>query len=103
MACGLWPLLFLGVFLLELALILIVFVVIDLVMTFFLLGRLREFLRRLKVLEIEYESVPATEPDSQAARAVETPEIDVSQLVANATPEDIAQAAAILEKLGIKA
>lgn len=83
--------------------ILVVFVIVDLAMTFFLLGRLREFIGRLKVLEVEYESVPGSEPDSQAAKAVTSLEMDVSQLVANATPEDIAQAQAILEKLGIRA
>lgn len=94
---------FLGVFSVELALILIVFVVVDLVMTFFLLGRLREFIGRLRVLEVEYESVPATEPSTQVAKADSAPEMDVASLVASATPEDLAQAQAILEKLGIKA
>lgn len=88
----------------ELAFLLIIVCLVNLVLSVYLVGRVRDYLRRLRVLE---EVVNDISIDDKAATPVEVPATvvphDMAEILAKATPEDIAQAQAILDKLGIKA
>ena len=87
----------------ELALLLLMLVIVELVLTVWLLARHRQYLGRIRTVEEKLKDVNRLE-DASPAQSVETPAqaVDMSSLLAQATPEDMAAAAAILEKLGIK-
>lgn len=92
----------------ELALILIVLVIAELILTAFMLGRYREFVSRLRVVEVAVKEVMEdAREDGAAAVAPAGPDaaaaVDAASLIAQATPEDIAKANEILAKLGIQA
>lgn len=87
----------------ELALILLLLVIIELALTVWLLAKHRQYLGRIRTMEEKIKDANRMEGETPA-QAVETPAqaVDMSALLAQATPEDMAAAAAILEKLGIK-
>lgn len=85
----------------ELALLLVFCVILNLCLTFFLLGRVRDYLRRVRKLEKNvtrlaevvrdgHESANANVLDSTGS---------ISDLLANASNEDMAQAQQVLDML----
>lgn len=85
----------------ELALLLVFCVILNLCLTFFLLGRVRDYLRRVKrmeknvtrlaeVVKDEHESSNADVFDSTGS---------LSDLLANASAEDVEQAQQVLDML----
>lgn len=87
----------------ELALLLLLLVIVELVLTVWLLAKHRQYLMRIRTMEEKIKDVNRLEGETPA-QSVETPAqaVDMSALLAQATPEDMVAAAAILEKLGIK-
>lgn len=83
----------------ELALILILLVVAELVVSVWMLARHKDYLRRVKVLENRVDGL-AKDTLVSGERLADRPE-DVASLVQRATPEDIAQAQQILAALGL--
>lgn len=98
----------------ALAVLLLLCVVVNLCVTFFLLGRVREYLGRLNVLETRF----GTDVTASVAAAVDAaadsdiviprgPDVSdgapdgLASVLADATPEDLAQAEAILKALGM--
>lgn len=95
----------------ELALVLVVLVVVELFLTAFLLGRLRDFRREVSMCEKRMNDVVASkgggadapsEAVEAAASSAVVPE-NFKELLSKVTPEDVQQAQAILDAMGIKA
>lgn len=86
---------------------LVFIVVVNLALTAYLLGRVRDYLRRLSVVESKAVSgdVAPAAPAAQGASEDEAKAgaLDLQALMAQATPEDVAQAEAILKAMGVKA
>lgn len=83
----------------EAALLLLFFVIVEMALTVWLLARHAQYMRRIGRLESMVDAekrrhieVPSQEDDSKA---------DVSDLIANATPEDMEQARQVLAALGL--
>lgn len=95
----------------ELALVLVVLVVVELFLTAFLLGRLRDFRRDVSMCEKRVNDAIASQVGGAAApsevvEAAASPAVvpeNVQELLSKVTPEDVQQAQAILDAMGIKA
>lgn len=90
----------------ELAILLILLVLVELVITVWLLAKHREYLRRVHVMESRIdgwcENVDSCNCGHSCAREpLAAPSADVSELVKHATPEDIEQARQVLAALGL--
>lgn len=88
----------------ALALVLLLLVIVELVISVWLLARHRDYLGRIRDMEAKVEVLnePKDMAVETASEPVAVPTQDLSALVAQATPEDIEQARRVLESLGIK-
>lgn len=93
----------------ELALVLVFAVIVETFLTAFLLGRLRDYRRRVAVCEKRLDVFETAGAAPAAGDAVEVAPVaaavpaNVSELLAKVTPEDVKQAEAILKAMGIEA
>ena len=83
----------------ELALVLIVMCLVDTVALVWLLAKVSDYLRRLSVVEREVDSLGAV-AGSQASKPVAASPLDLSALLADVSPDEIAKANAMLERYG---
>lgn len=93
----------------ELALFLVLIVLAELVLTVFMVARHREYLNRVKRLERNVGKLAEVmrdygmedKRDAALFQGAAAPASGLSDLISQATPEDLEQARAILEKFGI--
>lgn len=83
----------------ELAIILILLVIAELVVSVWLLARHKDYLRRLRVMENRVNDV-VTDKGASGERLADGSQT-VEDLVSRATPEDIEQARQVLAALGL--
>jgi hypothetical protein len=91
----------------ELALLLLLLVLAELVVSVWMLARHKLYLQRVAKLENNVKKMAEVladlaSEDEQPTTTVDLGGKSVSELVAKATPDDIAQAQEILAKLGVK-